>query len=148
MWSSMVVDLLFGNIFGLLLLVHVEDICSSMEWLSSVFTDDLLRSGCVWLMGVPAGFKLNIELAEILGLVSLNAVQIWSMFWFYVGPLLRSSLIGLAFSGIFFGATIPVALCIDLLKFATLHVTVLHTVISFLYSRQIWALTSLWRLFR
>ncbi|CAA7409350.1 unnamed protein product [Spirodela intermedia] len=147
-WSSIAIDLLLGNVLGLLLLVHQEGICLWVPWASRSITDNLLRSGSVWLMGVPAGFKLNTELAELFGLVSLNAIQIWSTLWFYMGFLFRSTLTGLAFSGMLLGATIPAALCIDLLKLATLHVTVLHRFISFLYSQQIWALTSLWRLFR
>ncbi|XP_078433749.1 N-acetylglucosaminyl transferase component family protein / Gpi1 family protein isoform X2 [Wolffia australiana] len=148
LWSTIAVDLLLGNILGLLLLTHSQGICFWAFRISSFVTDDILRSGCVWLMGVPAGFKLNTELAEILGLVSLNAIQIWSTLWFYVGSLLLYYVNALALSGMFLGATIPAALCIDLLKLATFHVTALHTLIALLYSRQIWALTSLWRLFR
>ena len=36
-------------------------------------------------MGVLAGFKLNTESAELLGMVSLNAIQIFSSMWFFLG---------------------------------------------------------------
>ncbi|MQL88150.1 hypothetical protein Taro_020701, partial [Colocasia esculenta] len=147
-WSTIAIDFLLGNMVGLALLVHADDIYFWASQVACNVTDKLLRSGCVWLMGVPAGFKLNTELAEILGLVSLNAIQIWSTLWFYMGCLFRYTLFGLAFSGMLFGMSIQAALCIDMLKLATLHMLVLHRLISFLYSQQIWALTSLWRLFR
>ncbi|CAA6672191.1 unnamed protein product [Spirodela intermedia] len=135
-WSSIAIDLLLGNVLGLLLLVHQEAYACGYPGLPAAS------------LTIFCGFKLNTELAELFGLVSLNAIQIWSTLWFYMGFLFRSTLTGLAFSGMLLGATIPAALCIDLLKLATLHVTVLHRFISFLYSQQIWALTSLWRLFR
>ncbi|XP_020272583.1 uncharacterized protein LOC109847759 isoform X4 [Asparagus officinalis] len=111
-------------------------------------TDNLLCSGCVWLMGIPAGFKLNRELAELLGMVSLNAIQIFSTLWFFLGFFWWHFIKGLALSGIILGLTVPAALCIDMLKVATLHVQTLHWLMSLLYSQQIQALASLWRLFR
>ncbi|XP_077238347.1 N-acetylglucosaminyl transferase component family protein / Gpi1 family protein isoform X2 [Tasmannia lanceolata] len=147
-WSSIVVDVLLGNIVGLTLLVHAEVVCLWVLHLAGDITNSLLRSGCVWLMGVPAGFKLNTELAEILGMMSLNAIQIWSTLWFFMGSLFQYFIEGLALSGIILGVTIPAALCIDLLKLGTLHLSALHWLISLLYSLQIQALASLWRLFR
>ncbi|XP_021637989.2 uncharacterized protein LOC110633619 isoform X2 [Hevea brasiliensis] len=105
-------------------------------------------SSCVWLMGVPAGFKLNTELAGVLGLISLNAIQIWSTLWIFIGFLLIYFIKGLALLGILFGATILAALVIDMVALATLHVSSLHCAISLLYSWQIQTLAALWRLFR
>ncbi|KAL4284671.1 hypothetical protein GQ457_16G027290 [Hibiscus cannabinus] len=64
LWSSLVVDILLGDLIGLTLLFHTESVCSWVSNFASDLTNELLRSGSVWLMGVPAGFKLNIELAE------------------------------------------------------------------------------------
>ncbi|KAM1140881.1 hypothetical protein ACFX19_041611 [Malus domestica] len=59
MWSSLAVNVLLGNLFGLVLLYHAESACIWILKFSSDITNELLRSGCVWLMGVPAGFKLK-----------------------------------------------------------------------------------------
>ncbi|KAK2405142.1 N-acetylglucosaminyl transferase component family protein / Gpi1 family protein [Trifolium repens] len=68
MWSSLVVDILLGNLVGWSLLYHEESIRLSglnfIHWFAT-----FLRSGCVWLMGNPAGFKLNAELAGVLGIL-------------------------------------------------------------------------------
>ncbi|XWS22419.1 hypothetical protein CRYUN_Cryun29cG0032300 [Craigia yunnanensis] len=112
------------------------------------FTNELLRSGCVWLMGVPAGFKLNIELAGVLGMISLNTIQIWSTLWMFVGSLFIYFIKGLAILAILSGVTIPAALVIDMIVIATLHVSRLYWLISILYSQQLHALAALWRLFR
>uniref|UniRef100_A0ACD5X882 Uncharacterized protein n=1 Tax=Avena sativa TaxID=4498 RepID=A0ACD5X882_AVESA len=148
LWSNIIMDLLMGFILGTALLLNLETICSWTFYLLHYMTDAVLRSGCVWLMGVPAGFKLNTELAELLGMISLNAIQIYSTLWFIVGGFLRHIIQGLAFSGILLGFTVPVSFFIDIIQLVTLHVTMLQWLISLIYSRQIQTVTSLWRLFR
>lgn len=148
LWSSIIVDLLMGFVLGAAFLLNTETICIWTIALVHHMTEAILRSGCVWLMGVPAGFKLNTELAELLGMISLNAVQIYSTLWFFVGGYLRHIIQGIAVSGIILGLTAPVSFFIDIIQLATLHVTILHWLISSLYSRQIQTVASLWRLFR
>lgn len=148
LWSNIVVDLLMGFLVGAACLLNSDNICSGIIGLVHSMTDDIVRPGCVWLMGVPAGFKLNTELAELLGMISLNAVQIYSTLWFYFGGFLRHIIQGIAFSGIILGLTVPVSYLIDIIQLATLHITMLHWLISLIYSRQIQTIASLWRLFR
>lgn len=148
MWSSLALDLLLGNLIGLALLYNAESACWWVMNFTGEITNKLLRSGCVWLMGVPAGFKLNTELAGVLGMISLNAIQIWSTLSGFVGFLFIYIIKGLAISGILFGMTIPAALIIDIFLLATLHVSSLHWLLSLIYSTQIQALAALWRLFR
>ncbi|KAH9713905.1 N-acetylglucosaminyl transferase component family protein / Gpi1 family protein [Citrus sinensis] len=148
MWSSLAVDLLLGNLIGFSLLFNAESVCLWVLDFANDTTNELLRTGCVWLMGVPAGFKLNTELAGVLGMISLNAIQIWSTLWFFVDSLLVYLVKGLAILGILFGMTVPAALVRDMIVVVTLHVSTLHWMISLSYSQQIQALAALWRLFR
>ncbi|KAJ0246769.1 N-acetylglucosaminyl transferase component family protein / Gpi1 family protein [Hirschfeldia incana] len=148
-WSAMAIDLVLGNLIGLALLFNTGSVCSWLFHFAKEFTNDILRSGCVWLMGVPAGFKLNTELAGVLGMVSLNVIQIWSTLWIFMASSFIFYLIKtVAVIGITFGATVSAALVIDVITFATLHVTALHWAITLVYSHQIQALAALWRLFR
>ncbi|KAL2320703.1 hypothetical protein Fmac_029672 [Flemingia macrophylla] len=146
MWSTLVVDILLGNLVGWALLYHAQSICSVLNFMNGFST--FLRSGCVWLMGNPAGFKLNAELAGVLGMVSLNAVQIWSTLWISVGFIFNYIIQGLSVLGILCGFTVPAALIIDVIALATLHVSTLHWFISLVYSSQIQTIAALWRLFR
>ncbi|KAJ1417639.1 N-acetylglucosaminyl transferase component [Sesbania bispinosa] len=147
MWSALVIDILLGNLVGWSLLYNAESICLSL--LNSIHGfATFLRSGCVWLMGNPAGFKLNAELAGVLGMVSLNAIQIWSTIWIFVDFIFNYIIRGLSILGILCGFTVPAALFIDMIALATLHVSTLHWLISLVYSSQIQALAALWRLFR
>ncbi|XP_056867047.1 phosphatidylinositol N-acetylglucosaminyltransferase subunit GPI1 isoform X3 [Raphanus sativus] len=147
-WSAMAVDLVLGNLVGLGLLFNTGSVCSWLFHFAKEFTNDILRSGCVWLMGVPAGFKLNTELAGVLGMVSLNVIQIWSTLWIFMASFIFYLIRAVAVLGITFGATVSAAFVIDVITFATLHVTALHWAITLVYSHQIQALAALWRLFR
>ncbi|KAK4261642.1 hypothetical protein QN277_004607 [Acacia crassicarpa] len=148
MWSTLVVDVFLGNMIGWALLNHAEFICLSVLTFVHDIANPFLRSGCVWLMGNPAGFKLNSEVAGVLGMVSLNAIQIWSTLWTFVGFVLNYIIQGLAIIGILCGFTLPAALIIDMIVLATSHVSTLYWLISLLYSSQIQAVAALWRLFR
>ncbi|KAL0714643.1 hypothetical protein Bca4012_021622 [Brassica carinata] len=147
-WSAIAVDLVLGNLIGLSLLFNTGSVCSWLFHFAKEFTNDILRSGCVWLMGVPAGFKLNTELAGVLGMVSLNVIQIWSTLWIFMASFIFYLIRAVAVMGITFGATVSAAFVIDVITFATLHITALHWAITLVYSHQIQALAALWRLFR
>ncbi|KAK9097391.1 hypothetical protein Sjap_022888 [Stephania japonica] len=148
MWSIIVIDVLLGNALGFVLLHHTEAVCLFLLNFVHDITNNLLRAGCVWLMGVPAGFKLNTELAETLGMISLNAIQICSTLGFFVGFIFRIYIKMLALSGVMLGLTTSAALVRDTIIVATLHVSTLHRWISLLYSLQVQAFAALWRLFR
>ncbi|PIN05511.1 N-acetylglucosaminyltransferase complex, subunit PIG-Q/GPI1 [Handroanthus impetiginosus] len=147
-WSNLVVDFLLGNIFGIALWFVAEPACLRVSNLAHNFTNDWLRTGCVWLMGNPAGFKLNTELAGVLGMTSLNAIQIWSTLWAVMGFLFIRFAKGLALCGIIFGLTSAAALIADIISLLTMHILTLHLFLSLLYSTQLQALAALWRLFR
>ncbi|XP_008449218.2 uncharacterized protein LOC103491163 isoform X3 [Cucumis melo] len=148
MWTSIAADVLLGNVFGVALLCYADFTYLLISNLARDITNRILRSGCVWLMGVPAGFKLNIELAGVLGIISLNAIQIWSTLWFFFGFIFIYVIKALAILGILFGVTLPAGLTSDLISIATYHVSTLHWFISLIYSSQIQALAALWRIFR
>ncbi|GER57198.1 N-acetylglucosaminyl transferase component family protein [Striga asiatica] len=147
MWSNVMVDIFLGNIFGITLWFMAEPACSWVSKFSQDFTNDWLRTGCVWLMGNPAGFKLNTELAGILGMICLNAIQIWSTLWSFMGFLFVYFTKGLSLCGVVFGLTSAAALIVDVISLVTMHVLSLHLFFSFIYSTQIRALAALWHLF-
>ncbi|GFY96170.1 N-acetylglucosaminyl transferase component family protein [Actinidia rufa] len=130
MWSSVATEILLVYAFGIALFFHAESVCLWASNSANNSTNYLLRNGCVWLMGVPAGFKLNTELARVLGMLSLNAIQIWSTLWFFVGSVFIYFVKGLAILGVLFGVTTPAALIVDMILLATLRVSTLHWLVS------------------
>ncbi|XP_071911611.1 uncharacterized protein [Coffea arabica] len=147
-WSCLVVDVLLGNLFGISLWYQAEPACLFISNFAVDVTNYLLRTGCVWLMGNPAGFKLNTELAGVLGMISLNTIQIWSTLGSFMDFFLVPIAKAISLCGILFGFTTAAALIIDLISLVTRHVFVLHWILSLVYSQQIQALAALWRLFR
>ncbi|XP_060183870.1 uncharacterized protein LOC132613705 isoform X2 [Lycium barbarum] len=148
MWTSLLVDLLLGNFFGIILWSRARAACTWVSSFSENATNYLLRTGCVWLMGNPAGFKLNTELAGVLGTISLIAIQIWSTLWWLLGFFLIHLIKVVAVFGSLFGLTAAAALIIDTISLATTHVSILQWLLTLLYSWQIQAVDALWRLFR
>ncbi|RLN67110.1 hypothetical protein BBJ28_00004783 [Nothophytophthora sp. Chile5] len=85
---------------------------------------EALRANVVWLMGAPAGFKLNKPLASILG----NGILLWLDLWGFVfAELLPSGQSGGALSQWLLlgcrhmGVTLQVSLVADLASLATWH---------------------------
>ena len=148
MWLSVVIDILLGNLFGLALMNNVDSVCSWIFTITSDITNNWWLISCARLMGNPAGFKLNTELAGVLGTLSLNSIQIWTTLCGSLRFLFIFFIKGLAISGVLFGLTTPAALTVDVITISTTHVSTLHWLISIIYSRQIQATTALWRLFR
>lgn len=148
MWSAVAVDVLLGNLLGIALLIYAESACLWVSAIANDISTYWLRISCARLMGNPAGFKLNTELARVLGMISLNSIQIWSTLWVLVGSLFIYIIKGLAISGVLFGLTTFAALVRDMISVSTLHVSYLHGFISLLYSQQIRAIAAFWRLFR
>ncbi|KAF3656655.1 putative protein phosphatase 2C 55-like [Capsicum annuum] len=148
MWTSLIVDLLLGNFLGIILWSRARAACAWVSSFSENVTNYLLRTGCVWLMGNPAGFKLNTELAGVLGTISLIAIQIWSTLWWLLGFFLIHLIKVVAVFGSLFGLTAAAALIIDTISLATTHVSALQWLLTLLYSWQIQAVDALWRLFR
>ncbi|KAH7286101.1 hypothetical protein KP509_33G058400 [Ceratopteris richardii] len=147
-WSAIIFDLVFGLVWGAIFLSYRSAIGFQIRVMFQSLTDDLLRTGCIWLMGVPAGFKLNTELAGMLGLFSLNVIQVWSTLVYLLKPLFGPFLYMLALSGMILGITVPAAIIADMLFLVTFHISTLHQLVAFIYSNQLQALAALWRLFR
>lgn len=145
---ALCVDIVLGVFSGIVLLLLRAHIEQCLWRVSQLVTNDILRSGCIWLMGVPAGFKLNTELTGALGTVSLQAVHTWSTLCYLVAPLLPLWLQLVAVSGMLMGFTIHLAVAVDMLLFLTSHISALHEALALLYSTQLRTLASLLRLFR
>ncbi|KAG6553491.1 hypothetical protein Mapa_004403 [Marchantia paleacea] len=147
-WFSLLIDMIAGAIVGCVMLYYHSPILSFVVDSGKSLTNDILRTGCVWLMGVPAGFKINTELAAVFGTLSLHWIQTWSTLLFTAIPAIKILLYVLSVSGIILGFAVLAAMVSDMVTLATIHVLSLHYAIAFIYSNQLRALAALFRLFR
>ena len=109
-----------------------------------------LRQLITWLMGAPAGLKLNSVLATALGKFFLYHIHLWVTFLYLSAPLVSENLLGarylFALSYVGFGLQVSVAQ--DTLNLITFHVQCFYAYARRLFVSQTSGLTSLWRLFR
>ncbi|GBM87347.1 Phosphatidylinositol N-acetylglucosaminyltransferase subunit Q [Araneus ventricosus] len=100
-----------------------------------------------WLMGAPAGFKLNIPLNSALGHFFLYHIYLWEAYMAVVLPVFTFILKMSVVIGVL-GVTFVLCLLSDLIALATIHIYCFYGYAARLYGYQFIALSSLWRLFR
>ncbi|CAN1291937.1 N-acetylglucosaminyl-phosphatidylinositol biosynthetic protein gpi1 [Linum perenne] len=88
MWTSLLVDLFFGNLIGMVLFFHAESVWLWVSLFAKASTNEILRSGCVWLMGVPAGLAVlgavsgvTIPAALVIDIVGIGTAHVSALHW-------------------------------------------------------------------
>lgn len=77
MWL-VVNDIIMGFALGTFLVDNHQALGAWMEWLIDYFTIDLIKATTMWLMGWPAGLKLNDKLDRFIGEMFLWLIAMWS----------------------------------------------------------------------
>ncbi|KAJ1909155.1 pig-Q, partial [Tieghemiomyces parasiticus] len=106
-----------------------------------------LESMIEWLMGWPAGMKLNPQLDEFLGELFLWLIRLWTLLIHPAQPTTLSFVRLVARCGIL-GASFQVALLSDYISIVTLHIYWFYAVAARIYHWQLSTLHSLLNLFR
>lgn len=141
-------DVLLGVLMALLLVLVARDVTPSLAAVEAWLTHDVVRRLIVWMMGWPAGFKLNGPLSGFIGALFLLFVDSWTTVVVWLGvrdipsPLFVVALVGPL------GVSVQLALVVDLLNVFTLHVRCFYLVAARLHAAQYSTLCSLWYLFR
>ncbi|RIA98495.1 N-acetylglucosaminyl transferase component-domain-containing protein [Glomus cerebriforme] len=100
-----------------------------------------------WLMGWPAGLKLNSELDSFLGELFLRLIEIWKDCVGFIGPLIPSIIGIIGLSGMF-GGSMVLSLLSDFLSFMTIHIYLFYMVAAKIFNWQLTILYSLFNLFQ
>jgi len=115
----------------------------------------VLHERVVWIMQnhAPLGFKLNPQVDQVLGRIVLLVVDAWQVVTSLVAPVAGRLLLGavalawladaVVSGGRPRGASLVAALAFDAVTLVTLHVSVLHRILSRLLGLQLALLTSL-----
>lgn len=103
---------------------------------------DLIR----WLMGAPAGLKLNNQLSTFMGRFFLYHIYLWGIYVKLVAPLLAPLLKCVAVCGVL-GCSLVLALLSDLLSAFLFHTYCFYIYAGRIYNVQIYMLAALVRLF-
>ncbi|CAI5745363.1 unnamed protein product [Peronospora destructor] len=117
--------------------------------ISPIAVVTFLRDNVEWLMGAPAGFKLNKPLASILGNGILLWLNLWSFVFEELAPLASVGSIGhrlLLVCG-HMGVTLQLTLMVDLLNLTTWHSHWIYLYFAKLNRLQFGLFSSLSKLF-
>ncbi|PTB55680.1 hypothetical protein M431DRAFT_83444 [Trichoderma harzianum CBS 226.95] len=140
-------DVIIGMAVGSYIIEHKDWVADQIRDLLRTYTVEALQRGISWLMGWPAGLKLNGELAAFLGDLFLWVIDYWSSCIETLSPMLPHIIWFIGFSS-FAGASMPIAMFSDLLSVLTMHIYSFYLASARIYHWQLTILRSLFHLFR
>ncbi|KAL3986580.1 hypothetical protein ACER0C_013695 [Sarotherodon galilaeus] len=100
-----------------------------------------------WLMGAPAGLKMNRALDQVLGRFFLYHIHLWISYIHLMSPFMEGILWYGGLSACL-GLTFALSLLSDMVALLTFHIYCFYVYGARLYFLKIYGLSSLWRLFR
>lgn len=100
-----------------------------------------------WLMGAPAGLKMNRALDQVLGRFFLYHIHLWISYIHLMSPFIEGILWYGGLSACF-GLTFALSLLSDMVALLTFHIYCFYVYGARLYCLKLYGLASLWRLFR
>ncbi|KAF5668190.1 phosphatidylinositol class q [Fusarium heterosporum] len=140
-------DVIIGIALGSYIIENADWVATQIGNLLQTYTVDALQSSISWLMGWPAGLKLNGELAAFLGDLFLWVIDYWSSCIGTLTPALPRMVWFIGFSS-FAGASMPIAMFSDMLSTLTIHIYSFYLASGRIYHWQLTILQSLFHLFR
>ena len=144
---SLRVDIALGCFVGVIIYMNAENIVTFLWHEVYRIQSSLIVDALEWFKHSPGGIKLNSLITNKMGLVLQMIVQIfvsiicWSRS-FHIAVIKFLACIGS------FGFTAQLVFAMDVVRLLTLHIAVLHRLLSVFHQLQIRLLNSLWLLFQ
>ncbi|GAB1868493.1 PIGQ acetylglucosaminyltransferase [Camponotus japonicus] len=143
--SAIVVDIALGIFVLRLLQYYIEDQPSQLLLNNAEKVVETLKDLINWLMGVPAGLKLNHALNNSMGKFFLYHIQLWWTFLTFLKPFLDFAFKILLLFGRL-GVTFQISIIADLLALASFHTYCIYVYVARLFNMQLKGITALFRL--
>ncbi|XP_069425516.1 phosphatidylinositol N-acetylglucosaminyltransferase subunit Q isoform X2 [Ovis canadensis] len=150
--ANTLVSVLLDMALGLLLLswLHRKDRFAQLAEALVPVADRVaeeLQHLLQWLMGAPAGLKMNRALDQVLGRFFLYHIHLWISYIHLMSPFIEHILWHLGLSACL-GLTVALSILSDIISLLTFHIYCFYVYGARLYCLKIHGLSSLWRLFR
>ncbi|XP_058536386.1 phosphatidylinositol N-acetylglucosaminyltransferase subunit Q isoform X2 [Ochotona princeps] len=150
--ADMLVSMLLDVALGLTLLswLHKENRIGQLAEALVPAADHVaeeLQHLLQWLMGAPAGLKMNRALDQVLGRFFLYHIHLWISYIHLMSPFIERILWHVGLSACL-GLTVALSILSDLIALLTFHIYCFYVYGARLYHLKICGLSSLWRLFR
>ncbi|XP_075231560.1 phosphatidylinositol glycan anchor biosynthesis class Q isoform X2 [Lycorma delicatula] len=149
--GNFIFALLADTIGGMIVLYYLVNAVSIQDVVNFICNTSegvilSLRQLIEWLMGSPAGLKLNFPLNSVLGKFFIYHIDLWWSFLGLVRPFLEYSFYIFLLIGRL-GFSFQIAILADFLAIASFHVYCIYVYAARLYNLQLRGLGSLSRLF-
>uniref|UniRef100_A0A3B3ZUG7 Uncharacterized protein n=1 Tax=Periophthalmus magnuspinnatus TaxID=409849 RepID=A0A3B3ZUG7_9GOBI len=150
--SNTFVSVLLDVALGLLLMSwlyrddHISSIANALVPAADHVAKEL-KGLLQWLMGAPAGLKMNRALDQVLGRFFLYHIHLWISYIHLMSPFVESLLWYGGLSAAL-GLSMAVSLLSDMIALLTFHIYCFYVYGARLYCMKVYGLSSLWRLFR
>ncbi|XP_030728169.1 phosphatidylinositol N-acetylglucosaminyltransferase subunit Q isoform X3 [Globicephala melas] len=150
--ANMLVSVLLDVALGLTLLswLHRKDLIGQLADALIPVADHVaeeLQHLLQWLMGAPAGLKMNRALDQVLGRFFLYHIHLWISYIHLMSPFIERILWHVGLSACL-GLTVALSILSDIIALLTFHIYCFYVYGARLYCLKIHGLSSLWRLFR
>ncbi len=140
-------DVIIGIALGSYIIENADFVAYQMNLMVNTYSVDGLQRMIEWLMGQPAGLKLNNELAKFLGDLFLWVIDYWANCMRQLQPALPH-IIRLIGVSSFVGASLPISMFSDLVSLLTIHIYSFYIASARIYNWQLTIIVSLFHLFR
>ncbi|CAG8495534.1 10806_t:CDS:10 [Ambispora gerdemannii] len=141
-------DIIIGVAIGFFLMDNNEAMAKLiMDDYLNHYAMERLEKMIVWLMGWPAGLKLNSELDKFLGELFLWLILLWKGCITNIEPMVPIIIKMIGLSGML-GASMVLSLLSDFLSFMTIHIYSFYMVAARIFNWQLNILYSLFNLFQ
>ena len=140
-------DVIIGMAIGSYIIDNADLVAAQMDQLINTYSIEGLKRMITWLMGWPAGLKLNTELARFLGELFIWVIDYWNNCMLQLRPALPHVIRLIGFSS-FAGASLPISMFSDLVSLLTIHIYSFYIASARIYHWQLTIIISLFHLFR
>ncbi|XP_021089522.2 phosphatidylinositol N-acetylglucosaminyltransferase subunit Q isoform X2 [Mesocricetus auratus] len=150
--ANMLVSVILDVALGLLLLswLHsnnrIGQLANALVPVADYVAEELQHL-LQWLMGAPAGLKMNRALDQVLGRFFLYHIHLWISYIHLMSPFIEHILWHVGLSACL-GLTVALSILSDIIALLTFHIYCFYVYGARLYCLKIYGLSSLWRLFR
>ena len=148
--AVILIDIIVGLVVGLVLFNFSSRSAFVLRFLHRGFNIlhmDVLTESTVWLMGVPAGLKLNVKLTEWLGTNVLAVLDLWNLVTTQLAALEPTIVILIGSCGAL-GSSFVLAVLVDLVHCVTAHILLIYFAFAKVHAFMLYAISSLSYLFR
>ena len=147
---AVIIDIFVGGFVGLVLFhfsKRSDFVLELLHYGGHVLHMDVLTESTKWLMGVPAGLKLNTALTEWIGTLVLAVLDLWNLVTTQLAALEPTIVLLVGACGIM-GSSIVLAVLVDMVHCVTVHILLIYSVFASVHSFMLKVIDSLWHLFR